>query len=154
MKRKLSVLTTVVLMIDLLVKTIVKDFLLNDIVIIPGFFSLTFVKNQGAAFSILQGKIPMLIIISAFTIVYLLYITSTTKLNKFQTVGYSLFLGGILGNLFDRIVYGYVIDYIHFYLDGVSFPIFNIADICITVGALLLVLDIIRGDKNDIRSRQ
>ena len=62
-------------------------------------------------------------------------------------------IGGIVGNLVDRILYGAVIDYLSFDFFGYSFPIFNIADIGITIGFLILVIDIFRGDDNEFRNR-
>ena len=65
-----------------------------------------------------------------------------------------MLLGGILGNLSDRILFGYVKDFISLYIFGYSFPVFNIADICIVVGVIILIISILRGeDKNGSSSK-
>ena len=66
---------------------------------------------------------------------------------------YSLLIGGILGNLFDRIIYGYVVDYLDFYFFNYNFPIFNIADICIVCSVVLIIIDTLRGGKGEIKSK-
>lgn len=62
-------------------------------------------------------------------------------------------IGGILGNLFDRIIYGYVIDYLDFYIFGYNFPIFNIADICIVISVILIIIDTLWGGKGEVRGK-
>jgi signal peptidase II len=63
-----------------------------------------------------------------------------------------MLIGGILGNLFDRIFYGYVIDYLDFYIFNYNYPVFNIADMCIVISVCLLIVDMIRGGKNESNS--
>ena len=154
MKKKLIIITTICFVIDLITKLLVSNFLVdNSIVIIPKFFSLKFVKNTGAAFSILQGKTIVLVSVALITVIYLFFMIKKNKLSNLETIGYSLFLAGIMGNLIDRICYGYVIDFLHFYIGNNSFPIFNFADICITIGAGLLLLNIIKESKNENSGR-
>ncbi len=154
MKKKLLIITSIGVIIDILLKLLATKYLLNNpLRVIPGFFSLTYVQNYGAAFSVLQGKTIVLVLIALFTLIYLYIMIRKNKLNKLETIGYSLFLAGIIGNLIDRICYGYVIDFLHFYIGNNSFPIFNFADICITVGAGLLLLNIIKENKNENISR-
>lgn len=154
MKRKLIIITVLCLIIDLVTKLLVSNYLQNQtITIIPNFFSLTFVKNLGAAFSILQGRTIILVMVAIFTLGYLFFMIKKNKLNKLEVFGYGLFLAGILGNLIDRICYGYVIDFLHFYIGNNSFPVFNVADICITVGAGLLLLNIIKENKHENSSK-
>jgi signal peptidase II len=76
------------------------------------------------------------------------------KKNKRNNIAFSLLIGGILGNLIDRIIHGYVIDYFHFYLFGYDYPIFNIADIGIVIGVILIIISIWKGeDKNGNSSK-
>ena len=63
-----------------------------------------------------------------------------------------MLIGGILGNLFDRIIYGYVIDYLDFYILGYNYPVFNIADMCIVISVFLIIIDTIRGGFNENKS--
>uniref|UniRef100_A0A7C5Z8S0 Lipoprotein signal peptidase n=1 Tax=Caldicellulosiruptor owensensis TaxID=55205 RepID=A0A7C5Z8S0_9FIRM len=107
--------------------------------LLGGILSLTYVQNRGGAFSILEGKRRFFIIVSIILILFLCYMIfkSTKNLYKFS---YSLIVGGATGNLFDRIVKGYVVDFI----DIKVIPVFNLADFFITCGVLLLIFLILR----------
>lgn len=108
-------------------------------------FSLTHVRNSGAAWSIMSGKtwflIVLPIVVCLFAVVYL-YLNRNKS--KAELIAVSLFVGGGIGNLIDRIRIKEVIDYIRF--EPVNFPIFNFADICVVVGAVLFVFSIFRED--------
>ena len=132
--------------LDQILKAIIQHTLNeNQIVkVIPNFFSITFVKNTGAAFSILEDATLLLIIIS---VVFIILIDNTIKkeeqnLDKLSIIALGMIIGGIFGNLIDRILFRSVIDYISFQFGSYYFPIFNIADIGITVGVGLLLLDL------------
>lgn len=64
---------------------------------------------------------------------------------------YGILLGGIIGNLIDRIIYGYVIDYLNFNIFGYNFPVFNFADICIVISIFIIIIEILKGDKNAVQ---
>ena len=114
-----------------------KDFLL---------FKLDFVKNYGAAFNILSGSRIFLSFISIIFSIFLIYLISRkNKLNTIDLYSYSLILGGTIGNGIDRILKGYVIDFIN--LNFINFPVFNIADISINIGFLLVFYKIIKSRK-------
>ena len=111
--------------------------------IIPNFFSLYYVKNTGAAFSILENATLFLIIIS---VMFLLFIDRIIKkeekeLTKLSILSLGMIIGGIFGNLLDRILYRSVIDFFSFSFGSYYFPVFNIADIGITVGVFLLLIE-------------
>ena len=109
-----------------------KDFLL---------FKLDFVKNFGAAFNIFSGNRIFLSFISIFFSITLIYlILRKNKLNVLDFYSYSFILGGTLGNGLDRIIKGYVVDFIN--LKIINFPVFNIADISINIGFILLIYSI------------
>ena len=109
-----------------------KDFLL---------FRLDFVKNYGAAFNILSGSRIFLSIISIIFSIILIYLILRKKnLNAIELYSYSFILGGTIGNGIDRILKGYVIDFIN--LNNINFPVFNIADISINIGFILLMYNI------------
>ena len=95
-----------------------------------------------------------LIIVGILGILVINNILIKETLNKFKIVSYSFLIGGILGNLFDRIYNGYVIDFLDFRLFGYNFPIFNFADIFIVIGAFLLIIDLIRSDFFENRSKK
>ena len=81
------------------------------------------------------------------------FLLKNKKFSWFNIIFYSLLIGGILGNLFDRIIYGYVVDYLDFYIFGYNFPIFNVADMCIVVAVILAMIDIIRSENDEVRSK-
>ena len=114
-----------------------KDFLL---------FRLDFVKNYGAAFNILTGSRIFLSLISIIFSILLIYlILRKNTLNKFDLYSYSFILGGTIGNGIDRILKGFVIDFIN--LNIINFPVFNIADISINIGFLFLLYNIIKNKR-------
>lgn len=139
----IALFSFVIVIIDRIIKILIENFLQFGIrnKVINNFFYLTFCKNEGAAFSIFYGKTIFFIVVAAF-VVYFLYksIKNKQKLKKFDIICYSLLFGGIVGNLIDRLLYGYVIDYLDFELFNYNFAIFNFADICIVLGALILLL--------------
>ena len=137
------ILVIISFLIDLISKIIVSKILsINEvIVVIKDFFNITYVRNTGAAWSIFAGETLGLIIISLIIIALICYYISKNKIkSKLELVGYSLILGGAIGNLYDRIVYGYVIDFLDFYIFGYDYPIFNLADSFIFIGVMLIVV--------------
>lgn len=152
MKKKVYLISFILLVIDFFSKLIIKTNNINT-TIIPDFFSISYVKNTGAAFSIFEGYSIIFIIIAILAIIYIDKKFIKERLNKLQMILFALLVGGILGNLLDRIIYGYVIDFLSFKIGNYYFPIFNIADICIILGVCLLIIDIVRGEKNDNKSR-
>jgi len=144
----------ILVLIDQIIKILVSN-MIESIVIIKNFFNLTYVKNTGAAFSILENNTIFLIMIT-FISLFLIYkfLLKNKKFNKLEIIIYSLLIGGIIGNLIDRIVYGYVIDYLEFIILNRHMPIFNFADICIVIGTFLFLFITIKEEKNErIRSR-
>ena len=81
------------------------------------------------------------------------FLLKNKRFNWIDIIIYSLLIGGILGNLFDRIMYGYVVDYFDFYIFGYNFPIFNIADIFIVCSVILIIIDTLRGGSGEVRSK-
>ena len=154
-KQYIYKITCISLMIDQFIKLIVsrKMKLYQTITIIKNFFSITYVKNKGAAFSILENSTLFLIILSIiFILIIDKYIKKEKNFKKLSATSLGMILGGIFGNLLDRIMYHSVIDFLSFKIITYDFPIFNIADICITVGIALYILStIIEKDekKND-----
>lgn len=116
-------------------------------ILIKDVLNITYVHNTGAAFSLFSGYTWVLIIIGILALVGLtIYIGNMEHITDFDVFTYSLLLGGIAGNLLDRIIHGYVIDYISLNIFGYHFPIFNFADICI-VGSIVLIFALaLKGD--------
>lgn len=153
-KEQAYYLTCIVLIIDQIIKNIVKTklFLNQEIKIINNFFSILYLKNTGAAFSILNNQIFILIIISIIIIFFLDRFLSTEKnLNKTTITSIGLILGGTFGNLIDRIIHKGVIDYLSFKIFSYDFPVFNFADITITTGTFILLFSII---KEEIKNKK
>jgi signal peptidase II len=114
-----------------------KDFLL---------FKLDFVKNYGAAFNIFSGSRILLSSISILFSILLIYLILSKKtLITIELYSYSFILGGTIGNGIDRILRGYVIDFIN--LNIINFPVFNIADISINIGFILLLYNIFKNSR-------
>ena len=112
----------------------------KSINIISNFFSITYVKNTGAAWSILSGNRLFLIIVGVIVLaMFIYYIFKEKNITLIESVSYGLIFSGITGNLIDRVFYGYVIDFFDFYIFGYDFPIFNIADTLIVVGVIIYI---------------
>ena len=137
------ILTVLFLIIDIVSKLVVSNLMnvSDSIVIIKDFFYITYVRNTGAAWSIFAGETWLLIIVSLVIISFIVYYIYKNKpKDKLEIVGYSMILGGAIGNFIDRIVYGYVIDFFDFYIFGYDYPIFNVADSFILVGVVILII--------------
>ena len=145
------IISIILLCIDQISKLLVVNLLTktDSITIIKNFFYLTYINNDGAAFSILVGKRIFLILIAVSVIVMLIrYIKKNNIQNKLELVSISLIIGGSLGNLMDRVIRGYVIDFLDFKIFNYNFPIFNLADTFIVIGVFLLLLKEIRKENN------
>ena len=111
--------------------------------VVKNFFTLTFVKNPGVAFGWFPDwKLPpilMAVLMIGIISYYSFQLPSTERLTRWSL---ALLVGGALGNLYDRVVYGYVVDFFYFHFGSVDFPVFNVADVAIDVGVALLFIDI------------
>jgi len=136
-------LTIVFLVIDIVSKLVVSNLMnVNESIrVIRDFFYITYVRNTGAAWSIFAGETWLLIIVSLIIMFLIIwYIYKNRPKSKLEIVGYSMVLGGAIGNFIDRVIYGYVIDFLNFYIFGYDYPIFNLADSFILIGVILLVI--------------
>lgn len=147
----LIILTIIFFLVDLVSKIIVSN-LMNvhdSFVVIKNFFYISYFRNTGGAWSILSNHTWLLTVFSLLIIVFIFgYIYKNKINNKLEMFGYSMILGGSIGNLFDRIVYGYVIDFLDFNIFGYNFPIFNLADTFIVLGVMFIVISSFGGKKN------
>lgn len=111
--------------------------------IIDDFFYFTYSHNYGAAWGIFQGHLNLFFIVSIIaTIAIIYYFKQTESYQKLTRFGLVLVFSGMIGNLIDRVVLGYVRDFIDFIIFGYDFPIFNIADMAITIGVILIILEV------------
>lgn len=148
------ILAAIILVMDLLTKRWVEfNLSYGQQIVVTDFFNLVLAYNAGAAFSFLSDAsgwqrwfLSTIAILVAVLIVYLLYKNTSNWLFCFAL---SLILGGALGNLWDRIMLGHVIDFLDFHVSGYHWPAFNLADSAIFCGACLLILDGIRNGRND-----
>ncbi len=102
-----------------------------------------------------RWKYFFLVLVSAVALIVLNeYLRYEKKFNKISVFGYGLLMGGILGNLIDRILYGYVIDFLSFTFGSYQFPVFNLADMGIVIGIGFLFIEICRGEVYEIRNRR
>ena len=134
------ILGVLILLLDQWTKYLVKTNLFygESIPIIDGFFNLVFIKNDGAAWNIMSGQRLILVLISSLILLFLIlkgYEFFSAK--KIHRITYGLLLGGISGNLVDRILTGKVIDFLDFQIGTYHYPSFNIADACICVAVIL-----------------
>ena len=151
MRKYHFLIAALVVVFDRLAKWIVdKNIALHEsVAVVPGFFHLTHVENRGAAFGLFaespsEWKIAVLVL---FSLVALVVVSALLWKNSHAMtttgVGLALILGGALGNLWDRLVSGQVVDFLDFYVGNYHWPAFNLADSAIVVGALLLVTEIL-----------
>ena len=135
------------LVIDQLVKSAVSNQIALGTVksFIPGVLSLTNLRNDGAAWSILSGNQIFFYLITVVALVVLIYLLVTQRQHLLYQWGLILMITGTLGNFIDRIRLKYVVDM--FQIDFFNFPIFNIADMCLTFGVIILFIAIIRDER-------
>ena len=148
--KKIGIITILLVLIDFFVKFFIKTNLelLKSIVVISNFFNITYVRNIGAAFSILEGSRIFLILVASITLILVYFFLIRNKnLTRFDIISYSMLLAGIIGNLIDRIIYGYVIDYLDFKILNYNFPVFNLADTFIVISVILILIKEIKGKK-------
>lgn len=148
--KKIFCISFLCILLDQLLKHMICSYmnLYQSIEVIKNFFSITYTQNDGAAWSILSGNRFFLILVASVTL-YLLYqyLKKEKQMNFLKELTYGLLIGGIIGNLIDRILFGYVIDYLDFLIFHYHFPIFNLADICIVMSVILLIYQILKGEE-------
>lgn len=135
----------IIIILDQLIKGLIISKLYNNtIVLIPKILNLTYVENTGAAFGIGSSSTAMFIIVNAIIIGLIIYFIHSKKgeISKIILFALHLILAGGIGNLIDRIFKGFVVDYID--INPIfKFPVFNLADICITIGCTIIVIYLI-----------
>jgi signal peptidase II len=151
MRRMYFLAALIVLLLDRFTKWLVSERIqLHDsIQVIPGFFRLTHVQNRGAAFGLFadspsEWKVAILV---AFSLIALVVVSALLWRNSHSLTmtgtALALILGGAIGNLWDRVLAGHVVDFLDFYVGTYHWPAFNVADSAIVIGALLLVAEIL-----------
>jgi signal peptidase II len=143
-------LSAIVIVLDQISKLIITElYVLGDSTPVFSFFNIVRAHNTGAAFSFLAAESGwqrwfFALIAVAVSVMLVQWLRKLPANDRFMAVALTLVLGGAIGNLIDRMVLGYVVDFLDFYWNGQHFPAFNIADSAITVGAVMLAVDVLR----------
>lgn len=150
MKKKIILISGYTVLIDQILKYMVSKAMINK-TIVPNLLSFIYLKNKGVAFSALSNHRIFIIIASIILLGILIYYAKNDKFLKDENVnvslGYGLLFGGIIGNLIDRIIRGYVVDFISLKLIVYNFPVFNIADLAITCGVIIILIYNLKNSK-------
>ncbi len=151
MRKYHLLIALLVVLLDRTAKWVVeRKIVLHDTIdVIPGFFHLTHIENRGAAFGLFaespaEWKVTALVLFSLLALVVVsALLWKNSHVMSWTGVGLALILGGAVGNLWDRLFSGHVVDFLDFYVGSYHWPAFNVADSAIVMGALLLVGEIL-----------
>jgi signal peptidase II len=148
MNKKVFIMAILILILDQVSKSLIEVyFKLNESVkVIHNFFYITACHNTGGAWSIFENYSFIFIIISIIALIILIKFMFSFKMNLRNQISFACTIGGILSNLADRIFLGYVRDFLDFKIFGYDYPIFNLADVAIVVGVILLIIAILKGE--------
>ena len=151
MKKKPYIIAFLVFILDLISKQVIAHVMNvgDSAKVINKFFYITYTQNKGAAWSILEDQRILLLIISVIALFLVNKVMNKEKLSNIECFSYGMIIGGIIGNLFDRIFFGYVIDFLDFKLFGYDYPVFNLADSFIVVGIILMIIISIRKELHE-----
>lgn len=155
MKKRLVPLMMLLLILDLYLKNFAQTHWYGgqELTVIPGFFTLTYVENTGAAWSMLEGQRLFFIVLSiAAAIAMIYYYVKEDKL--ISILALALLISGNFGNLYDRLMYGYVRDMLSFNIFGYAFPVFNLADSYLTIGVILIIIDMFLEERGFIYGKK
>ncbi len=154
----LTLISTGIIILDQITKLYIDQaFILHEsLPVIPSFFSITYVRNPGAAFGIFANQTGLLkalflpaVSMIALSFILVMFYQAPSK-DRLQITALSMIFGGAIGNLIDRVRMGEVIDFLDFYISGYHWPAFNVADSAITIGVTLLMLQIFLEKKNHL----
>ncbi len=153
-RRSLAIIAAVVLL-DRLTKLYIRAHVtqLDQIAVIPGFFNIIHTENPGAAFGFMAGlnsewRRIFLVAISVGVMAIIAPLLARAQGSALMQTGLSLIFGGALGNFWDRLARGTVTDFLQFFFGSYEFPSFNVADSAITIGAILLLIDLWRTQRS------
>ncbi|MGN1371107.1 MAG: signal peptidase II [Candidatus Coprovivens sp.] len=148
MNKKILIIAIIALALDQITKVTFSIFLTinQSIKVIPNFFYLTLVHNKGAAWGIFSNSRAIIAIGTIISLILIYHFIYCFKQNSRNNLAFGLLLGGLGGNLIDRILFGYVRDFLDFYIFNYDYPVFNVADIAIVLGVILLIIAVIKGE--------
>ena len=138
------------LALDQITKTIAINNLVEfrNVPVINNFFYFTLCYNTGGAWSIFSNSTWLLALISIVALGFIIYTVVKSK-SLLYDVSASVFMGGLIGNLIDRVLQGKVTDFLDFVILGYDFPVFNVADMCICVSAVFIVMAVLKEEKEN-----
>lgn len=145
-------LSALVIVLDQFTKYLVAThFYLFESVRLTGFLNLTYVRNTGVAFSLLnhQSRLLFIAIGLLIALAIVVWLLRSSRRSRLMAAALALILGGALGNVIDRVRLGYVVDFIDFHVANWHWPAFNVADSAVTVGAVLLVLLALKSEQTN-----
>jgi signal peptidase II len=160
--RASALLVAVIVALDQYTKhLVVSAWQLGDTTpIVPGFFSLTYLRNRGGAFGLFAGlpetwRVAFFVVFALATVAALIWMLRTTpREDRTQRLALTWVIGGALGNLYDRVLYGEVVDFLDVYVGDWHWPAFNVADSFITCGVVLLLVGSFMTSAQESRSSQ
>ena len=151
MKKKPYIIAFFFFIVDLLSKQLISHVMTvkDSFKVINKFFYITYVQNKGAAWNILEDQRILLLIISVIVLFLINKTMNKEKLNNLECFSYGMIIGGIVGNIFDRVFYGFVIDFLDFRIFGYNYPVFNLADSFIVIGIIFMAIITIRKEYHE-----
>lgn len=148
MNRKILLYAIFALAIDQITKVVASILLTanQSVQVIPKFFYFTLCYNEGAAWGLFSNTKIVIGIGTIVALIMIYHFIYCFKQNRRNNIAFGLLLGGLGGNLIDRLMFGHVRDFLDFYIFGYDYPVFNVADICIVIAVILLIIAIIKGE--------
>lgn len=157
MRRKSIIITIFIVLYDQVIKQVINNtFYYGELVtVINKFFYITKIYNDGAAWSTFSGNRIFLISITLIAFVFLVSLERSFEKSSRISIAFGLIYGGLIGNFIDRVMYGHVIDYLKIMIGDYEFPVFNLADMMIVIGFVIIIIGILKGeDKIGNKSRE
>ena len=148
MRRKSIIITIFIVLYDQVIKTVINNtFYYGELrTIINNLFYVTKVYNDGAAWSTFSGNRIFLIGITLVAFIFLIWLERSFEASSKISIAFGLIYGGLIGNFIDRVMYGHVIDYLKVMIGDYEAPIFNLADVTIVVGFIIIIIGILKGE--------
>ncbi len=151
MNKRIIIIAIICLIVDQVSKIFASMFLTLNAskVLIKNFFNLSLCHNYGVAFGMLGDHRVLIFLFTAIAIAIIIKFMYSFKTSLLNNVAFGLLVGGLVGNLLDRLVFGYVRDFFDFIIFNYDFPVFNVADICIVIGVFLLCIAVLKGEEKN-----
>jgi signal peptidase II len=157
MNKRIVIVALITFILDQVSKIVIESLIEyhHSVTIIKNFFKLTIVHNFGISWGILEGQ-RVLIIIGTLIVMLVVYkLLLSFESNLRNNIAFGLLIGGMFGNFIDRLFFGYVRDFLDFKIFNYKYPVFNIGDMGIVIGIILIIIATIKGeDESDNKSKE